>query len=305
MTNQSAPARIVVGVDGSEQSIGALRVAQHLAAAMDAEIGATGCWEYVNMRSARITLGAMGEKEEAKAELEAAIEAAIGASLPKNFTVDLVFGPAERRLVEASKTAQMLVVGRRGHGGLNGLLVGSVSSSCVRRAKCPVLVVHEPMGERGSASVESEGQALERQLDSGRIVVGVDGSPQSVHALREGARIASALGGVVDAVACWEFPSIWAAPYPLAGEDFQGEAVQALTSSLDEAFGVDRPKNVSSRLVQAQVRPGLIEASKDAAMLVLGRRGRGLARLGLGSVSAGCVSHASCPVLVVNTEPDD
>jgi len=165
-------------------------------------------------------------------------------------------------------------------------------------------VVHEPTGEGDGTGVESGGQALERQGGSRRIVVGVDGSPQSVQALREAARIASALGGTVDAVACWELPSIWMAPYPLAGEDFQGEAVQALAASLEEAFGADKPEHVSSRLIEAQVRPGLLEASKDAAMLVVGRRGRGLARLGLGSVSAGCVSHGRCPVLVVNAGPD-
>jgi nucleotide-binding universal stress UspA family protein len=47
-------------------------------------------------------------------------------------------------LIEESKAADMLVLGRRGHGGFGGLLLGSVSSACVAHAHCPVLVVHSP-----------------------------------------------------------------------------------------------------------------------------------------------------------------
>lgn len=50
-------------------------------------------------------------------------------------------GPAHE-LIEASRGAQMLIVGSRGHGGFTGLLLGSVSSSCAAHAHCPVLIIH-------------------------------------------------------------------------------------------------------------------------------------------------------------------
>ncbi len=55
-------------------------------------------------------------------------------------------GKPSRRLVEASRGADLLVVGARGHGGFKDLKLGSVSEQCVRHAKCPVLVVRPGEG---------------------------------------------------------------------------------------------------------------------------------------------------------------
>jgi nucleotide-binding universal stress UspA family protein len=56
----------------------------------------------------------------------------------------LISGHPAPVLVEASKGADLLVVGSRGHGEFVGMLVGSVSEYCVTNAHCPVLVHRVP-----------------------------------------------------------------------------------------------------------------------------------------------------------------
>lgn len=58
-------------------------------------------------------------------------------------------GMVAAALLEESEGADMLVVGTRGHGGFQGLLLGSVTDQCVRHARCPVLVVPPDPADAG------------------------------------------------------------------------------------------------------------------------------------------------------------
>lgn len=137
---------------------------------------------------------------------------------------------------------------------------------------------------------------------SKRIVVGVDGSDSSVEALRQAQHIALGLGSRVEAWSCWEFPVGHEAYEAMGTDGFAHTAEEALHAAITKAFGPELPPNVSPRLVHGAPRPSLINASKDASLLVVGRRGHGgFAGLSIGSVSSACVSHAHCPVLVVHS----
>lgn len=133
-----------------------------------------------------------------------------------------------------------------------------------------------------------------------KVVVGVDGSDCSKTALRWAAQLAEKYGARLEAVAAWHFPvgyGIVMAPNFSPGD----LADKALTETVDEVFGSERPADM-----WLAVRPGapahvLLEQSKDALLLVVGSRGRGgFAGLRLGSVSSGVAAHATCPVLVVH-----
>lgn len=133
-----------------------------------------------------------------------------------------------------------------------------------------------------------------------RIVVGVDGSAASVNALKEGARLAGELHGVVDAVAVWELPTKHSSYIALGIGDFEEGARQVLTDALFQAFGEDVPDTVSARLVHGPAASSLVSVAEGARMLVVGRRGHGgLMSMLLGSVSASVVNQSPVPVLVV------
>ena len=133
-----------------------------------------------------------------------------------------------------------------------------------------------------------------------RIVVGVDGSSASVNALKEGARLAAELGGIVEAVAVWEMPTKQASYAALGIGSFEEGAGNVLSDALFQAFGEDVPSAVSGQLVQGPAAATLASLAEGARMLVVGRRGHGgLMGLLLGSVSAAVVNQSPVPVLVV------
>ena len=134
-----------------------------------------------------------------------------------------------------------------------------------------------------------------------RIVVGVDGSAASVSALKEGAKLAAELGGVVDAVAVWEMPTKHASYEALGIGSFEEGARKILVDALFQAFGDDVLASVSARLIEGTAASGLVSAAEGARMLIVGRRGHGgLMGLLLGSVSASVVNQSPVPVLVVH-----
>lgn len=138
-----------------------------------------------------------------------------------------------------------------------------------------------------------------------RIVVGVDGSPGSLAALRWALDDAERRRATVDVVLAWSGTSVLAAsPYVgvyLDPAQERNEAKQALDDAVASGLGPDHQSFEVNRIL-ADGNPGesLVEAARGADLLVVGSRGRGgVVGLLLGSVSQHCVRHASCPVVVV------
>lgn len=145
----------------------------------------------------------------------------------------------------------------------------------------------------------------DRPEDAGRIVVGVDGSDASKLALRWAARQAQLTGGVVEAVTAWNIPHFYGArPWLPASSTDQGalesRARAELTEAVEETLGSPPPVEVRIVARYGTAAAVLIDASHDAALLVVGSRGLGgFSGLLLGSVAQHCTRHATCPVLVI------
>jgi len=141
----SAP-HVVVGVDGSAESIGALKWAAGYAAATGATVTAMLSWHYPGaVGAAPVGVAPKAVSDEVRAHMQDTLDKALtevfGTSAPENVQTNLAYGHPAAVLVEESKQADLLVLGHRGHGAFTGMLVGSVSMHCVTSAACPVVVV--------------------------------------------------------------------------------------------------------------------------------------------------------------------
>ena len=136
--------------------------------------------------------------------------------------------------------------------------------------------------------------------EGSRIVVGVDGSPESIQALKWAAALAPTLDAGITAIAAWHLETTFSA-YAATEWDPEADAKQVLMDALAEAFGGHLPEGLRGECCRGQSAQVLIEQGKEARLLIVGSRGRGgFAGLLLGSVSQACVEHATCPVLVVH-----
>lgn len=225
------------------------------------------------------------QHEQGERHLREAVK--IAESQDARVDAQIVVGSTVPMLVDCSREAARLVVGSRGHGLLRRSLLGSVSSSLVRHAHCPVAVIHE-----GHPDDQS-------RPDIAPVVVGIDGSPVSEAATALAFEEASLRGVELVAVYAWhdtgmlDFPGIDTAAMASDGE-------LALAERL--AGWRERYPDVTVRRVVVCDRPAdqLIEQSRQAQLVVVGSHGRGgFTGMLLGSVSQAVVQSAHAPVLVV------
>jgi nucleotide-binding universal stress UspA family protein len=142
--------------------------------------------------------------------------------------------------------------------------------------------------------------------DTGRIVVGVDGSASSKEALAWAARQARLTGSRLFVIATWHVPMTfgWSLSVP-QGFDPAADMTMALASTVAEVLGPDPGIEVSSEVIQGHPQVVLTEQSRNASLIVVGSRGHGeFAGMLLGSVSEFLTTHAHCPVVVIRERED-
>ena len=135
---------IVVGVDGSEGSVRALRFAVEEARLRGASIRAVGVW-YIPTGAYAGGFGGIPDVEAfeqgARTRLEQALAQLGDAAADVEIEQVVDEGQPADVLVERARGAALLVVGSRGLGGFRGLLLGSVGQQCAQHATCPVAIV--------------------------------------------------------------------------------------------------------------------------------------------------------------------
>ncbi|GAA0502104.1 hypothetical protein Ade02nite_37810 [Paractinoplanes deccanensis] len=274
--NERSGAPVVVGVDGSEQALAAVRVAAGQARDRKAPLRVVHAfiWPslHVDVGPVAEDMPGTGLRHQAEDFLAEAAAEAVKVAPDVAVTTALVEGSATPVLLAESRDARVLVLGDRGLGGVSGLIVGSVAVHTAAHGHCPVLVVRggEPVG--------------------GPVVVGVDGSETSLLAVGAAFEECSYRGADLVPVLVWK--------------DSEEAARRLLSESL--AGWRERYPDVAVRpdVVHGNPRQVLVERSRTAQLVVVGARGRDTFKgLVLGSVSQALLHHAACPVAVVRAAP--
>jgi nucleotide-binding universal stress UspA family protein len=148
-TNTDGNGLIVVGVDSSEGGKAALRFALDEARLRQATLRVVHTWHFGGVGMSGIegfTPVGAGDLSDFRRAAEVELDAILHdvAPSPDGVTIErrVVEGAAATVLIDASRDADLLVVGSRGHGGFTGLLLGSVGQQCAHHAACPVVIVH-------------------------------------------------------------------------------------------------------------------------------------------------------------------
>ncbi|KPI19037.1 UspA domain-containing protein [Actinobacteria bacterium OK074] len=149
MTERTGGNGIVVGVDGSEASMAALRWAADEARARHTEVVVVHAWEqaafgYAPYAPAAARPTAAEQRERAAEVLATAVREALGPRIGAVVRGVVVEGPPVRVLLRQSRGALLLALGRRAHGGFGLPSVGAVSRECLRYATVPVVTVPAP-----------------------------------------------------------------------------------------------------------------------------------------------------------------
>jgi nucleotide-binding universal stress UspA family protein len=282
---------ILVGVDGSPASKYAVDWAARDAAMRNVRLIVMHAVQPIGMNLPPLpapTAFARWQVERGQKILDDAVEIARKATpdgVSAQIESELLFSPVVPTLVDLSKEVQMVVVGSRGRGPLARSLLGSVSSSLIRHAHCPVAVIHD------------EDPLMPHPAEA-PVLVGIDGSPVSELATAIAFQEASWRGVEVVALHVWsdvgvnDFPAIdWPAMKP-AAEEILAERL---------AGWQERYPGVKVRRVVECDHPTyhLIRQSESAQLVVVGSHGRGgFAGMLLGSVSAAVAHSARMPVVV-------
>jgi nucleotide-binding universal stress UspA family protein len=201
-------------------------------------------------------------------------------------------GPITLALINASKHANLMVLGRRGLSGLDRLFAGSTSTSVGARAECPVVVVPHAWSAHGPYA---------------RVLVGVDGSARSLPALAMAVAEASSRSAELVVVHAWEAP----APYYVDAAEI-AELVDSCRRTAELAVAETlagwsecHPDITVTRVFETR-HPveALVAHSAEADLLVIGTRGGGgVPGLALGSVARAVVAGSCSPVMLVRRGP--
>lgn len=270
---EGARRRILVGVDGSDDGLRAVRYALREALASDADL-----W-IVNVADATAMVGGLWDivvpiediQKVGETFVADAAQVAAAEGFPADrTTTEVVVGHPSNALAELSEQAAMLVVGRRSMSGLERMFVGSTSVSVAGRARCPVVVI-------------SASSTPERTGGHGVVAVAIGSLTARSGALDWGISEAALRGA--------RLRVLHVAPQDALRDATFAAGIKALDEQLDTVRAEHPDLVVESELALGNPIDELVSRSREVDLLILGVRPDRLSGL-----ARGVLAHSSCPV---------
>ena len=293
MSSKATRSELVVGVDGSAASYAAVSWAADEATMRGLPVKLLYVVAPTSMSSTEAPNDTITQEEEVKASrvLDRArriVDEQKSEARPK-VRVELRYAGVVTTLIDASRDAQMMVVGTRELGEFGWHMLGSVSSGLLHHAHCPVVIIHDP---------DTAGRDIRADAP---VLVGIDGSPASEAATALAFDEASRRRVPLVALHAWSDVGV----FPILGMDWQvyrDDGDEVLGERLAGWQEMYPDVQIHRRLVCDVPARWLVHESEGAQLVVLGSRGRGgFDGLHLGSVSSAVAQSARVPVIVVRS----
>lgn len=267
-TPKSSP--VVVGVNGTSASLAAVRLGAREAVSRGRKLRVVHAFTWPDQRFGQPPLPYASARREAARVVDRAVAAAQRSTPGVKVSGQISDGPSIRVLVQQSRTAELLVIGDDDHlTGGDGLPMDSTLFQAVSRAFCPIVVARGP------------------RPPAGPLLAGVDGSPESLQALRLAAEEAARRG----------------VPIEIAHVISKRAGEAAGRRVLDRALAaVPEAADARVRLLVGDPGGALVRASRKARMVLVGPRGRDGTPL-LGPVALQLLRRGACPTLFVHGIP--
>lgn len=291
MSNTEKVRPVVVGVDGSQDALLALDWAAAKAAAHGRPLQLVYVY-HVIPTAWPADAGTRPVPTETGERVLAQARERVAAAYPElDVAVTQREGRAPQVLVQESRDASMLVVGREGIGRVAEMVLGSVSLAVASKATVPVAVI--PGSWKPPAS------------PYGRIVLGIDGSENCKAAAKYAFEAAAEQNAELVTAYAWHQP--WNRPddWPLGTEDphVKADVERALAAVIDD-LQKEYPE-VPVDVVAEVEHPALVlgRVASKADLVVIGGRGHGaVTGMLLGSVARAILRHVDRPVIIVHQD---
>ena len=284
---------VVVGVDGSEGAVDAVRWAAAVAAGYEAPLHIVHAMPSVGYNltdaAAAIRAAAMAYQSESAEEIvRGAVDAVRARHADLAVTTESADSPADETLLRHAGAARMIVVGSTQVTRAGAVLIGSTTLAVATHASCPVVAWRGP-------NTEPTDQP---------IVVGVDGTESAQRALGAAFEFADRFGAPVSAVRSWSIPGPVAAlsnPLLIDFDALEGAEWATLADLVDGHNKAHPHVRASCFIEQEGPAAALLHhiETDRAQMVAVGSRGRtALASALLGSTALNLLNHATVPVMI-------